>query len=163
MPRYIMRCTGWTTQQCETIDWENLGRSLESQKLHTQIRLVKFMNDWLSTGTQKHEFYKEVVVLCPICCVDTETWQHLFQCQHTDAVAVHTLAMTKFRSTLIKMKTAPIIRQIIYHQVAHWCKLPCGLPPSVPTDATGALVLRVDAAQVDIGWNNFIKGKIAKD
>eukprot|EP00957_Ditylum_brightwellii_P141056 10746226-Ditylum_brightwellii.AAC.1 len=61
------------------------------------------------------------------------------------------------------MKTAPIIHQIIYHQVAQWCKLPCGLPPSVPMDATGALVLRADSAQADIGRNNFIKGRIVKD
>eukprot|EP00957_Ditylum_brightwellii_P049721 3770534-Ditylum_brightwellii.AAC.1 len=121
------------------------------------------MNNWLNTGTQKRKFYEEAVMSCHICCADIETWQHLFQCQHTDTVAVRTLAVTKFRSTLIKMKTAPILCQIIYHQVAHWCKLPSGSPPSVPTDATGALVLRADAAQDDIGWNNFIKGRIVKD
>eukprot|EP00957_Ditylum_brightwellii_P175163 13335715-Ditylum_brightwellii.AAC.1 len=90
MPCYIMRHTGWTTQQCELIDWDNLGRSLQSQKLRTKIRLVKFMNNWPNTGTQKCKFYEEAVMMCLICCAETETWQHLFQCQHTDAVAVHT-------------------------------------------------------------------------
>eukprot|EP00957_Ditylum_brightwellii_P034096 2583651-Ditylum_brightwellii.AAC.1 len=37
------------------------------------------------------------------------------------------------------MRTAPLIRQILYHQVAQWCKPPCGTPPCVPTDATGRI------------------------
>eukprot|EP00957_Ditylum_brightwellii_P176507 13442382-Ditylum_brightwellii.AAC.1 len=78
------------------IDWDNLGQSLESQKLHIQIRLVKFMNVWLNTGTQKRKFYEEAVISCPTCCADTETWQNLFQRQHADTVAVRTLALTKF-------------------------------------------------------------------
>eukprot|EP00957_Ditylum_brightwellii_P069331 5263470-Ditylum_brightwellii.AAC.1 len=94
---------------------------------------------------QKRKFYEEAVMSCPICCATTETWQHLFQCQHADSVAVRTLALTKFWSALLKMKTAPLICQIIYYQVAQWCKLSCGTPPRIPTDATGALVSRADS------------------
>eukprot|EP00957_Ditylum_brightwellii_P204893 15341256-Ditylum_brightwellii.AAC.1 len=61
------------------------------------------------------------------------------------------------------MKTAPLICQIIYYRVAQWCKLPCGMPPRVPTGATGALVSRADSTQDDLGWNNFIKGRIVKE
>eukprot|EP00957_Ditylum_brightwellii_P050712 3845358-Ditylum_brightwellii.AAC.1 len=83
-----MHQTGRMTKQCESIDWDNLGRSLQSQKLQTQIRLVKFMNNWLNTGSQKRKFYEDAVMLRPICCAETETWQHLFQYQHTDTVVV---------------------------------------------------------------------------
>eukprot|EP00957_Ditylum_brightwellii_P115190 8784966-Ditylum_brightwellii.AAC.1 len=60
------------------------------------------------------------------------------------------------------MRTAPLIRQILYYQVAQWCKLPCGMQPCVPTDTTGALVSRADSTQGNLGWNNFMKGRIAK-
>eukprot|EP00957_Ditylum_brightwellii_P095199 7250358-Ditylum_brightwellii.AAC.1 len=61
------------------------------------------------------------------------------------------------------MKTAPLICQNIHYRVAQWCKLPCGTPPRVLLDATGALVSRADSTKDDIGWNNFIKGRIAKE
>eukprot|EP00957_Ditylum_brightwellii_P148949 11340246-Ditylum_brightwellii.AAC.1 len=88
-----------------------MGSALECQKLHTQARLIKFMHNWLNTGTQKQRFYKDSVDNCPICCTDDKTWMHMFQCPHEDAINLRLLALTKFKSALIKMKTAPIIRQ----------------------------------------------------
>eukprot|EP00957_Ditylum_brightwellii_P203016 15332874-Ditylum_brightwellii.AAC.1 len=80
----------------EEIDWESLGAALESQKLHTQIRLIKFMHNWLNTGMQKQKFYKDAVADCPICCAENETWTHMFQCPHDDAISLQSLALTKF-------------------------------------------------------------------
>eukprot|EP00957_Ditylum_brightwellii_P060114 4565044-Ditylum_brightwellii.AAC.1 len=60
----------------DEIDWDNLGKALAAQKLHTQIRIIKFIHNWLSTGTQKQKFYEDVVMSCPVCCLETETWQH---------------------------------------------------------------------------------------
>eukprot|EP00957_Ditylum_brightwellii_P006807 515897-Ditylum_brightwellii.AAC.1 len=37
------------------------------------------------------------------------------------------------------------------------------MPPCVHTDTTGAPVSRADSTQDNLGWNNFIKGKIAKE
>jgi hypothetical protein len=59
--RYIQRKTGLTTAQMEEIEWDCLGNALECQKLHTQVRLIKFMHNWLNTGTQKQRFYKDAV------------------------------------------------------------------------------------------------------
>eukprot|EP00957_Ditylum_brightwellii_P000632 49293-Ditylum_brightwellii.AAC.2 len=58
----------------EAIDWERLGVTLRHQILHTQIWLIKFMHNWLNTGTQKQRFHEEAVADCPICCVEDETW-----------------------------------------------------------------------------------------
>eukprot|EP00957_Ditylum_brightwellii_P065418 4962527-Ditylum_brightwellii.AAC.1 len=69
------------------------------------------MHNWLNTGMQKQNFYKDAVADCPICCTENETWTHMFQCPHDDAISLRSLALTKFKSALIKMRTAPIIRQ----------------------------------------------------
>eukprot|EP00957_Ditylum_brightwellii_P184683 14065493-Ditylum_brightwellii.AAC.1 len=76
LSRYIMWHTGLTLQRMDEIDWENLGKALAAQKLNTQILIIKFMHNWMNTGTQKQKFYKDAVMLCPICCSETETWQH---------------------------------------------------------------------------------------
>eukprot|EP00957_Ditylum_brightwellii_P205635 15344726-Ditylum_brightwellii.AAC.1 len=124
----------------EKIDWDNLETALEHQKTHTHIRLIKFMNDWLHTGEQKQKNYEEAIMSCPVCSTDKETWQHLFHCKHEDSVAVRTLTLTKFKSALNKMKTAPIIRQVLCYKVAQQCKLPCGTSPHIPMDATAVLL-----------------------
>eukprot|EP00957_Ditylum_brightwellii_P080706 6138010-Ditylum_brightwellii.AAC.1 len=109
--RYIMQRTGLTLQHMDEIDWDNLGKALEAQKLNTQIQIIKFMHNWLNTGTQKQKFYKDTVMSCPVCCSETETWQHMFHCKHEDSIAICTLALMKFKFALIKMNTAPILCQ----------------------------------------------------
>eukprot|EP00957_Ditylum_brightwellii_P096914 7381062-Ditylum_brightwellii.AAC.1 len=69
------------------------------------------MHNWLNTGTQKQKFCKDAVMSCPVCCSETETWQHMFHCKHKDSIAICTLALTKFKSSLIQMNTALIFCQ----------------------------------------------------
>eukprot|EP00957_Ditylum_brightwellii_P005247 400363-Ditylum_brightwellii.AAC.1 len=47
------------------IDWNNLGCALELQHLHNKVRLVKFMHNWLNTGSQKKKIDKNGVADCP--------------------------------------------------------------------------------------------------
>eukprot|EP00957_Ditylum_brightwellii_P019403 1463869-Ditylum_brightwellii.AAC.1 len=163
MAQYIMKRTGLTMLQMEQIDWDNLRMALEHQKTHSQICLIKFMNDWLNTGEPKQKKYKEAIMSCQVCCTDKETWQHLFHCNHDDSVALCTLTLTKFKSALIKMKTVPIICQVLCYNVAQWCKLPCGTPPCLPTDATTVSLSAAVKTQGYLGWHNFIKGRMAKE
>eukprot|EP00957_Ditylum_brightwellii_P050645 3839380-Ditylum_brightwellii.AAC.1 len=61
------------------------------------------------------------------------------------------------------MKTALIIRQVIYYKVAQWCNLPCGIPPRIPRDATSVILSDVVKTQGYLSWENFMKGRIAKE
>eukprot|EP00957_Ditylum_brightwellii_P094846 7223164-Ditylum_brightwellii.AAC.1 len=100
---------------------------------------------------------------CPVCCTHKETWQHLFHCTHDNSFAVRTLTLTKFKSALIKMNTAPIIQQVLCYKVAQWCKLTSGKPPCLPTDATAEILLAAVEIQQELGWHNFITGCMAKE
>eukprot|EP00957_Ditylum_brightwellii_P209299 15361137-Ditylum_brightwellii.AAC.2 len=73
MSRYIQRQTGLISAQMEEINWDSLGAALESQKMHTQIRLIKFMHNWLNTGKQKQKIYEDAIADCPILCAENET------------------------------------------------------------------------------------------
>eukprot|EP00957_Ditylum_brightwellii_P145367 11070403-Ditylum_brightwellii.AAC.1 len=81
---------------------------------------------------QKQKFYKDAVADCPICCTESKTWTHMFQCPHDDAISLRSLALTKFKLSLIKMSTALIIQQVLYYKVAQWCCLPAITPPPHP-------------------------------
>eukprot|EP00957_Ditylum_brightwellii_P123894 9444308-Ditylum_brightwellii.AAC.1 len=158
MSRYIQRQTGLISAQMEEIDWDSLGAALKSQKLHTQIQLIKFMHNWFNTGKQKQKFYEDTITDCPICCAEKETWTHMFSCPHDDAISLCTLALTKFCSELRKMHTPPIIHQALYYKVAQWCQLPQVTPPRIPSDLTGNHLRNAVDMQLDLGWSNFMKG-----
>eukprot|EP00957_Ditylum_brightwellii_P091461 6964459-Ditylum_brightwellii.AAC.1 len=86
----------------------------------------------------------------------------MFQCPHDDAILSRSLAIIKFKSSLIKIQTAPIIQQILYYKVAQWRKMPCILPPRIPSDPTGSKLCNAVETQHELGWKNFMKGRIAK-
>eukprot|EP00957_Ditylum_brightwellii_P206164 15347098-Ditylum_brightwellii.AAC.1 len=51
---------------------------------------------------------------------------------------------------------------VLYFKVAQWCKMLSLLPPRIPTDSTGLKLYNAVETQYDLGWNNFMKGRIAK-
>eukprot|EP00957_Ditylum_brightwellii_P155071 11804033-Ditylum_brightwellii.AAC.1 len=146
----------------DDIDWVRLGIAPEHQTLHTQIWLIKFMHNWLNTGSQKQKFHEDTVADCPVCCAEDEMWMHMFQCPHNDAILLRSLALTKFKSSLIKIQTAPIIQQVLYYKVSQWCKMLSLQPPRILTDIAGTKLCNAVETQHDLGWNNFMKGRIAK-
>eukprot|EP00957_Ditylum_brightwellii_P083757 6366382-Ditylum_brightwellii.AAC.1 len=44
---------GLSIDNMNTIDWDNLGITLEWQRLFNKVQLVKLMHNWLNTGYQK--------------------------------------------------------------------------------------------------------------
>eukprot|EP00957_Ditylum_brightwellii_P069346 5264460-Ditylum_brightwellii.AAC.1 len=130
--KHMWTKTGLSIDDMNKIDWDNLGIALERQQLFNKVRLVKFMYNWLNTGYQKKQINKNAADTCLICLDAEETWRHLFQCQYEDSIAIRTLALTLFKSDLLRLETAPILREVLYHKVAQWCKLPSIPVPLIP-------------------------------
>eukprot|EP00957_Ditylum_brightwellii_P055545 4209629-Ditylum_brightwellii.AAC.1 len=61
------------------------------------------------------------------------------------------------------MNTAPIIHQFLCYKVTQWCKLTWVTPSRLPTDATAEILSAAVKNQQDLGWHNFIKGRMAKE
>jgi hypothetical protein len=142
------------------IDWDNLGIAYERQRLFTKVRLVKFMHNWLNTGYQKKKIDQAAVDDCPVCGAQEETWQHMFQCNHADSIAIRTLAITKFKSKLISLGTAPILRETLCYKIAQWCNMPTLQAPRIPDDDVGEVIGDAVEDQQIIGWDNFMKGRM---
>eukprot|EP00957_Ditylum_brightwellii_P193155 14707688-Ditylum_brightwellii.AAC.1 len=91
------------------VNWDNLGTALDCQCLESKVQLVKSMHNLLNTGYQKLNFDEEDVADCPICHSAKETWTHIFQCQHSDFIVTQNLAITVFKSKLLRLETVQII------------------------------------------------------
>eukprot|EP00957_Ditylum_brightwellii_P085760 6524266-Ditylum_brightwellii.AAC.1 len=94
---HIQTKTFLTIDKMNMIDWDNLGCVLEHQHLHTKIRLVKCIHYWLNTGYQQKKIDENAANECPVCLTMEETWAHLFQYQHANAIAIRMLAITTFK------------------------------------------------------------------
>eukprot|EP00957_Ditylum_brightwellii_P200787 15305929-Ditylum_brightwellii.AAC.1 len=83
----------------------------------------------------------------------------MFRCAHEDSVAIKTLAITTFKSELIKLETAPIMRNVICYKIAQWCKMPPPMVPRIPDDDVGDVIRDAVEDQQIIGWDNLMKGQ----
>eukprot|EP00957_Ditylum_brightwellii_P022040 1662912-Ditylum_brightwellii.AAC.1 len=50
MEHYVKKKIGYNRERMKSVDWDSLGSALHRQTLNNQIRLVKFINNWLNTG-----------------------------------------------------------------------------------------------------------------
>eukprot|EP00957_Ditylum_brightwellii_P066880 5076072-Ditylum_brightwellii.AAC.1 len=101
---------------------------------------------------------------CPICSSKEETWGHLFQCRHDNAIAIKVLALTQFKSNLIQSKTSPAICNVILYKMAQWLHVPWNQAiPTVHSNHLGNNLRLALEQQVAIGWKNFAKGQISKE
>eukprot|EP00957_Ditylum_brightwellii_P017741 1336284-Ditylum_brightwellii.AAC.1 len=121
-------------EEMELINWNHVSIALEQQHLNNKIQLVKCMHHWLNIGHQKKHFDKNTVAECPICQSVEETWTHLFLCQHNNIITIQMLALTTFKSELLKLGTAPIIKQVMYYKITQWCNMPTSSAPRIPND-----------------------------
>eukprot|EP00957_Ditylum_brightwellii_P028253 2133932-Ditylum_brightwellii.AAC.1 len=98
------------------------------------------------------------------CLSKEETWEHLFQCRHDDAIAIKVLALTQLKSNLIQSKTSPAIRNVILYKMVQWLHVPLNQAIlTVHSDHLGDNLRLALEQQAAIGWNNFAKGQISKE
>eukprot|EP00957_Ditylum_brightwellii_P050964 3865471-Ditylum_brightwellii.AAC.1 len=110
-------------------DWNCLGATLAKQHLFNKVCLVKFIHNWLHVGRRKNLMNHTDLGICLFCSKSHETWQHLFQCQHPDSLAIHSLALTSFHTAMINTKTSPALRILLKYKLSQWLKLDQGPPP----------------------------------
>eukprot|EP00957_Ditylum_brightwellii_P033540 2542311-Ditylum_brightwellii.AAC.1 len=133
------------------IDWDALGQNLKKQHLFSQIRLVKYMHNWLHVGRHKNLMNATDLGFCPVYLKEKETWQHLLCCTHNDSLAIRTLAVTQFKSSLFKCKTALIICSTLIYKLLQWLGLATAPPPVIPSDQLGTIFHTAIEEQAEIG------------
>eukprot|EP00957_Ditylum_brightwellii_P157501 11987318-Ditylum_brightwellii.AAC.1 len=120
------------------------------------------MHNWLHVGKRKHLMNVSDLRVCPVCSTGHKMWIHLYHCKDADSVAICTLAITKFCATRLKCKTAPIIRDVLTYKLSQWMLLATGNMLSIHCNNLGHNLSLVLEEQADIGWENFVKGRVSE-
>eukprot|EP00957_Ditylum_brightwellii_P177341 13508565-Ditylum_brightwellii.AAC.1 len=71
------------------------------------------------------------------------------------------LALTTFKSELLKLGTAPIIKQVMHYKIMQWCHMPTISAPRIANNEIGEAICGAIEDQHCIGWDNFMKGRIS--
>jgi len=100
--------------------------------------------------------------ICPVCSKEKETWTHLLTCCHEDSIAIKSLVLAKFSALLIKCKTAPVIRSVLRYKLAQFLNVDHNTVPIIPGDLIGTTLGLGIEQQANIGWVNFLKGRVSK-
>eukprot|EP00957_Ditylum_brightwellii_P136040 10374449-Ditylum_brightwellii.AAC.1 len=108
------------------------------------------MNDWdaLGRNLMKQHLFNQIRL-------------HLLCCPHDELIAIRTLAVTKFESSPLKCKTAPIIHSTLVYKLLQWLGLATDSPLDIPSDQLGTILSTAVEEQAKIGWEIFIKGQIS--
>jgi hypothetical protein len=95
---------------------------------------------------------------CPRCLQEDETTAHVQQCQDPRAIAHRQLSLSIFHNRLRFLKTSRDIRWTILSHVKAW------MTNTIPTQRITPPSLRAAVrAQNSLGWNQFMKGRIANN
>jgi hypothetical protein len=100
-------------------------------------------------GKQSHD-------RCP-CCGESENASHVLLCQDTRAKAKWQHDVTVLNSWMLGNNTSPAIRIAVIQNLRRWKRQ---LAPK--TTALSHTLSSALASQRDIGWNNFIMGRLSE-
>ena len=138
---------------------------------------VKFIHDWKNTEKQNlqilaaendkpdaHKQYTDVHNLCPYKYGILEILLHYLYCTSTNATQATSVLVKDIKTTLQQKHTAmPIYQAIITHLITTLSNTPptIHIPPNIPTPLDTIIHYTIKT-QDDIGWPQFLKGRISK-
>jgi len=150
----------WNDEQFDMIDWTSHGKMLEKIQMHTRPTTHKAIHGWLYTGSWQEKIHA-TSPHCTLCNVKEDN-DHVLKCIATQPE--RTLLLEKFRITLQKITTAPIIHTNMMHYLNEL--LDGGISVStIPTnqdDPIDRMAIEATNQQHQISWNHFLKGRISQ-
>jgi hypothetical protein len=173
---------GWTLEALEKVEWVALGTFLKRRHPIERCKAIQTMHNWQNTGYQKQLFSNydhghtgdsnsacnylpsETQIECPLRCGHVEIPFHYMQCTSTILSDARILGIEKLEKSLYKMHTSPPLLEAILQGILCWetateYDLTAESHPSL-FDLPHSQLLE---HQSMIGWEQFLKGYIAKD
>ena len=103
------------------IDWENLRKEIKSKRGFKRFRLSKAIHRQWPTMDREHKWKRAPNDLCPMCTQEKETILHIFCCKHDMIRLNRVQAITKFKDTLKRSKTSPILTNHLHRVIQQFC------------------------------------------
>ena len=158
MKRFLVQKYGWSNATFESIAWNAHEKELQAYPITRKVTLIKYMHGWLATKKRRHQEGRFSDPLCPLCGVE-ETKRHFFHCQNPQMRQINKIWWKQYLrdigddtdngrkhvfqvglETLLGGESQPI------REKREW-----------PRDLQLAF-----QAQEEIGWDQVLSGRIAK-
>jgi hypothetical protein len=170
---------GWTIAALEKVDWPGMQKFLKYLSPIVRCNAIQMLHNWQNTGYQKGLFFdasqegscpahnekiKDRLTTCPFGCGHTETPFHFMTCTSSQLYEARCTGLNTLRRALKKIRTAPSLIEAIYDGIFCYTdqteyELSTDSDPLL-FDLSHSVLL---SNQLEIGWENFLKGFITKD
>mmetsp|Transcript_7588 Transcript_7588/g.11005 ORF Transcript_7588/g.11005 Transcript_7588/m.11005 type:complete len:844 (+) Transcript_7588:228-2759(+) len=162
----IQKKTGWTPRQFDCISWKAYDAAFPANTLFRRISIAKLSHDLWNTGAQKKLFGQDDTGHCPVCKVEVETMDHVFQCSHSEMVTLKTHLLSTFEDELHQIGTPRAIRDSIMAGLQWWMLQEgtgaCPKAPGFGSLAPSAVwSTNAYAEQTSLGWGQLLRGRIS--
>ena len=170
---YLMRRNKWTERTFDSIDWDAHERYLKKLPYLKAIKVVKYIHDWQNTGDQKKLFdskreephHKESEYLCPLKCGCPESAQHFLRCEKVNSSAEMARVLKDLNKWFLSANTNQALTTTLMHCIREWLQFGHSQPNldflNIANEPNSTELHHAIAAQSDIGWDQFFKGRIA--
>jgi hypothetical protein len=162
----LLKDNRWNDKTFNRIHWDAFRLAVSSISRSHQISICKLTNGLWNTNEQNHKFYG-TSSKCPFCS-SPETLSHIFTCGSSKATSYRQEAIQEFQKKLSKLKTHSKISEAIVSGLGQWAQsLGVDTPtPIVPfRGSINSMEVLITQAytvqQTDIGWLQFLQGKVS--
>ena len=156
---YWAKKTGMNPEADEFIDWQSFGRAKQTIPAGLDCWLLEHCSGHCSTAYKLKQRRQLPHSRCPLCEAPVENIRHLLRCSDQRATTTWNEQLLSLEAWLKKAYTHPSIRILILKGLKHWRSTETDYPPQ-PTQPD--LIYQCTLEQFDIGWFNFLLGRIAK-
>jgi hypothetical protein len=170
LQEYLMEKEQWMTHSFQHICWKRNETALKRISKAIQAQTAKMCHNLRNTGAQHVQWYGEAKP-CYMC-GDNEDWRHVITCKSLDAELIIADSWIKFRKVIEKWGISQDIWIAIENRLHHYTMNPKKRdrdntptdtsPPFGPTLYVPRNRLKLAfRAQSQIGWENFLKGRLS--
>ena len=166
MRSYLMRKYEWEEDTFQRIDWVGMEAAVMSLRGAHKVTVMKLLHLWQPTGkyVYRNEGGQRSQAVCPHC-DETESHLHYMSCRSEYFKEARAFSWRRFCDKMKRYRSEETMLRIIWIGVQNWIygdfneRLPKG--DDVSESEYGKLV-RAFEIQSEIGWDNFLVGRVAK-
>jgi hypothetical protein len=170
---YLEKKELWSAQQFESIHWTNYRSAFKRLSKGRQTAVVKATHNIWHTGTRHQKYFGEAKACC-MCNCDKEEWCHVLACGSIDASIHRAVSWGKLRKSMDLWHLPQDFWMTIEKGVNHYTEQPYKIktqwkenerqtPFGVTFNTPRNLLQQAFRTQSNIGWDNFLKGRISRD
>lgn len=160
----MLKKEGWSELQYNSVHWGAIDFATTKLPLHVQIRLSKFVYNWLPIGERRQSIQPTASTLCPSCENTTETTDHLLSCMDVVRREHRDDYMLELDNHLKEIRTPAPLATILSTAIPAAANDPDYQHPELTGNTARTRLLNIAIRhQNSIGWRQAFKGRIVRE